>query len=283
MEVITRTNLAEVFDELQNHPSANVLAGGTDFLVKWKDKRIDPLRVINIAELNELKYIRVEDGRVLIGALVTHQEVAESIHVRQYATVLADASSQVGSTQIRNRGTIGGNLVTASPAGDTIPALWVLNAALVLKSADSEREVPVREFITGPGKTVLQPGELVTAVSVPLAEVGEIGFYKKLGPRQALAISIVSMAVKMKLGAGSIERISIACGSVGPTVVELKETTQRLIGCQLNPKEIWQRVAEAGNEASPITDVRASREYRQKMVGALLYEGLCDFCTPQDR
>ncbi|SHK68512.1 FAD binding domain-containing protein [Desulforamulus aeronauticus] len=274
MDVITPQNLQEALEELAKDPCAGVLAGGTDLLVKWKSNTINPPRVFTILGLQELNFIREEEGRLCIGPLVTHQDLAESAVVQRHAPLLAKACAQVGSLQIRNRGTIGGNLVTASPAGDTIPALVVLNASVVLQSAQGERQVPLREFITGPGKTVLQPGELLTAVSFPCMEATEVGFYRKLGQRQAMAISIVNLALKATLENAVIKDISIACGSVGPTVVELKRTANRLKGHSLDTSELRNIVVNAGDETNPISDIRASEEYRRQMVGELLYEGL---------
>ncbi len=274
MDVITPQNVKEVLEELAKDPYAGVLAGGTDLLVKWKSNIITPPRLFTILGLQELNFIREEEGYLKIGPLVTHQDLAESAIVQRHAPLLAKACGQVGSLQIRNRGTIGGNLVTASPAGDTIPALVVLNASVVLQSAQGERQVPLRDFITGPGKTVLQPGELLTAVLFPCMEVTEVGFYRKLGQRQAMAISIVNLALKATLENAVIKDICIACGSVGPTVVELKKTANRLKGHCLDTSELRDVVANAGDETSPISDLRASQEYRRKMVGELLYEGL---------
>ncbi|ABO51276.1 molybdopterin dehydrogenase, FAD-binding protein [Desulforamulus reducens MI-1] len=276
MEVITPVHLEEALGELYRDSSQSILAGGTDFLVKRKNGQINPSRAINIYNLQELKFIRKEQGQLIIGPLMTHQELVESSMVGQYAPLLAAACSQVGSLQIRNRGTLGGNLVTASPAGDTMPALVVSNATLLLRSAHSEREVSIVDFINGPGKTVLQPGELLTAIKIPCWEPEQIGFYRKLGQRKAMAISIVSVAFKARLVNQVLEDVRIACGSVGPTVMELKRTAQNLTRYSLWGEELWTLVSDAGAETSPISDVRASQEYRRKMVGALLYEGLQD-------
>lgn len=274
MEVVTPIYLEEALIKLQQDPQLSVLAGGTDFLVKWKNNLIDPQRAINILKLTELKFIRQEKGQLIIGPLMTHQELTESDLVRKHAPILAAACAQVGSLQIRNRGTLGGNLVTASPAGDTLPALVVANASLTLRSAHAERVVSIRDFFNGPGKTILQPGELLTAITVPCLEPDETYFYRKLGQRQAMAISIVSVACKAKLVNQVIKDIQIACGSVGPTVLELTKTAQNLTGCSLQDKKTLALAAEAGSETNPISDIRASEEYRREMVGALLYEGL---------
>ncbi|MEG6523883.1 FAD binding domain-containing protein [Desulfotomaculum sp. 1211_IL3151] len=274
MEVVTPLDLEEALIKLQQDPQVEVLAGGTDLLVKWKNNLIDPQRAMNILKLTELKFIREEKGQLIIGPLMTHQELTEADLVRKNAPILAAACAQVGSLQIRNRGTLGGNLVTASPAGDTIPALVVANASLTLRSAQAERIVSIRDFFKGPGKTVLQPGELLTAITVPCRTSDETYFYRKLGQRQAMAISIVSVACKAKLVNQVIKDIQIACGSVGPTVLELTQTARNLTGCGLQDKKILALAANAGSETNPISDIRAAKEYRRDMVGALLYEGL---------
>lgn len=276
MEVITPVNLAEVLNYLSEEPNTPLLAGGTDLLVKWKEGKANPDRVLNIQKLAELRCIQKDGEKLVFGSLCTHEDISTSQLVWQHAPVLAQACSQVGSPQIRNRGTLGGNLATASPAGDTLPALFVLGGLLTLTSSRGLRQVAVKEFFVGPGKTVLQSDELITEVAIPIMAEGEKGFYRKLGQRKALAISIVSVAVKVKTGAGAIESFSAACGSVGPKVMELTKTAAAIAGCPLAPEELWHRTAGAGEETDPLSDIRASRLYRQEMVRVLLYQGLYD-------
>lgn len=304
-EIVQKGTQTKINSQSKEESPSCVVAGATDFLVKLKEKKINPSKVLNISRLDELKFVRDEGERLVLGPLITHQEITESTLIRQYAPILVEACSQVGSVQIRNRGTLGGNLATASPAGDSIPALYVLGATLTLKSIKSvnsafahtasiERQIPIREFFLGPGKTVLQPGELITSINIPKMGPEEVGFYLKLGQRKAQAISVVGVAVKATIKAATkstmnstinstihgkyIERISIACGSIAPTVIQLTQTEKKLTGARLNPEELWKLVAGAGEETSPIYDIRASQEYRKKMVGALLYQGLYDLC-----
>lgn len=276
MKIYNPTSISQAIDLLQEHRNEiRLLAGGTDFVVKYKEGSLDGKAVCNIHGINELRCITESNNYLIIGPLTTHEEIVESSLVNQYAPLLAEACATVGSPQIRNRGTLGGNIGTASPAGDALPPLVVLGAELKIVSAESEKIVSMRDFFSGPGKTILKPNEMITEIIVPKMKAGEKGFYTKLGTRNSLAISIVGVAAKVKVHENVIEKMEVALGSVGPTVIYKR--MQDLEGQTLTTKALWDKVQMIKNEISPITDLRATADYRKEMSAALLFQGLNKF------
>ncbi len=267
----------EILNELQGN--IKVLAAGTDLVVRLKNDMVKEENILDISRIKELKGI-FTDGNILhILPLTTHSEIIEYPDSKKIAQVLYDACKTVGSPQIRNRGTLGGNVANASPAGDTIPALFVQEAKLKLQSKDGEREISVEDFFTGPGKTVMKPNELLTDIYFPKMEEDEIGFFKKLGQRNALAISMVSVAVRLgkSTSANKFDRALVAFGAVAPTVVRGTRVENALTDTEVDSPEKIRYIAQlAWREVSPITDVRASLQYRQDMSVNLLYEGLLE-------
>ncbi|MCD6427085.1 MAG: xanthine dehydrogenase family protein subunit M [Caldisericaceae bacterium] len=266
----------EILDEFQGN--IKVLAAGTDLVVRLKNNMVKEGNILDISRVKELKGI-FTDGNILhILPLTTHSEIIEYPDSKKVAQVLYDACRTVGSPQIRNRGTLGGNVANASPAGDTIPALFVQEAKLKLQSKDGERVISVEDFFTGPGKTVMKPNELLTDISFPKMEEDEIGFFKKLGQRNALAISMVSVAAKLKKsGVNRFDKALVAFGAVAPTVVRGTRVENALTDTEVDSPEKIRYIAQlAWREVSPISDVRASLQYRQDMSINLLYEGLLE-------
>ena len=179
----------------QKGAEVKVLAGGTDLLVQMKEGSVHPPTILDIGRLDELRSIRLEDGSVRIGALTTHREIAGSDLIRRHAPALAEGASRVGSPQIRHRATIGGNLVNASPAADTVPPLVVLGAEVCASSARGDRRLAVEDFLKGPGETVLRPDELVTELRFSLnGDERMVSRYEKFGTRNALSIAVTSVA-----------------------------------------------------------------------------------------
>jgi len=283
MEVLSPSSPAEVLELLARHrQEVRLLAGGTDLLVLLKDGRVPQKKLINLQNLNVWRRIEETDQTLEIGSLVSHARIAADPLIAKWAPVLARACQTVGSPQIRNRGTIGGNLGTASPAGDTIPALYVLGAKISLAGSSGIRQVPVEGFITGPGRTVLKSDEVILGLTVPKQLPGDWSNFKKLGSRQALAISLVSAAVKISTGADGRPRdLKIALGSVAPTVVAAELTARNLAE---KPPVTGQQLREAvygvKEEIKPITDLRASAEYRREMAAQLLFELLAGYFVP---
>lgn len=252
--------------------AVKILAGGTDLLVHHKQGRIRLAQVLNLSRIQALSYIREEGEALWIGPLTTHAEIAGSPLIRQYAGALAQAAASVGSPQIRNKGTIGGNIGTASPAGDTLPALVCLDARLVLERLGGKRVVPVRRFFQGPGKHIMDPQELITGIMVPKLKEDQVSAYVKLGPRRALAIAVASAAVKAKKAGNALFDVEAAFGSLGPTVMYFP--LPQLQGIRPGQDDLWTRIQFIKDQVNPITDIRGTREYRQEMAAALLYRAL---------
>jgi CO/xanthine dehydrogenase FAD-binding subunit len=257
---------------------AAVIAGGTDLVVELKDRLKSPKALIDIGRVPEISGIReTEGGDVWIGALSTHAEVASSTVVKETAPVLADACAQVGSPQIRNRGTIGGNISTASPAGDTIPALYVLEASVEIIGPKGKRVVPIESFFQGPKKSALAFDEIVLGVKVPKLGKEYVSFFRKLGQRKSLAISIVSVAFAGRCQEpGLFTDVRIAFGAVAPTVVRARTVEKAICNMKLDPKSAQYISKLAFRDCVPITDVRGSQGYREVMACNLLYEGLLE-------
>ncbi len=267
----------EILDKLKGN--VKVLAAGTDLVVRLKNNMVKEENILDISSVKELKGIFTDGDTLHILPLTTHSEIIEYPESSKVAQVLYDACRTVGSPQIRNRGTLGGNVANASPAGDTIPALFVQEAKLKLQSKDGERVISVEDFFTGPGKTVLKPNELLTDIYFPKMKDNEIGFFKKLGQRSALAISMVSVAAKLRKsgGANRFDKALIAFGAVAPTVVRGSRVENALMDTEVDSPEKIRYIAQlAWREVSPISDVRASLQYRQDMSVNLLYEGLLE-------
>jgi CO/xanthine dehydrogenase FAD-binding subunit len=276
VNIYSAKSIAEVTNFLQSYGGESlILAGGTDVVVKYKNGSLTKREVCNIYDVRDLRYIKETADSLVIGPLTTHKDLAESKLLHNYAPSLAQAAVSVGSPQIRNRGTIGGNIGTASPAGDTLPALMVLGADIKVISSTGERTVNIRDFFTGPGKTVLKPDELIFEITIPKLVAGEKSFFTKLGARSALAISIASAAARVKSESGVFTSVEVSLGSLAPTVLYQRLTI--LEGERLPKKELWHRLQFIKDQVSPISDVRASAEYRKQMAVALLFEGLKDF------
>lgn len=284
-------------------PEARVIAGGTDLVVEMKEEKRAPAVLVDISRLEELRGVRVEDegGRaasradkpggaaagggvvVWVGALTTHAEVASSPTVRAAAPLLADACAHVGSPQIRARGTIGGNLCTASPAGDVIPPLFALEASVDVKGSAGVRTIEIESFFAGPKKSALTPDELVLGVRFRALGQGYVSFFRKLGQRRALAISVVSVAfVARLLSPATFDDPRVAFGAVAPTVVRARTVERALAGKKLDAAAARHISRLAFRDVMPITDIRGSLAYRREMACNLLYEGLLRLTGERD-
>jgi CO/xanthine dehydrogenase FAD-binding subunit len=267
--------LEDVLQALQDWGDrARVLAGGTDLLIGLRRGIVKPGCVVDITGLDELSGIHQENGIVTIGALTTHSEVCQSEAMASWAPVLGAACREVGSRQIRNRASIGGNLAHASPAGDTIPAFYVLNAEIQLRSSQGERWISAKDFFTGPGESVRRADELLTAVRLSCFEGGEKGFFRKIGQRRAMTISKVSAAGALVLKDNVVHRCRFALGAVAPTVIRLPDLEAFLSGKQLLPGVIEEAAQIAAQASLPIDDIRSTVEYRRHMAGVLVKRGL---------
>lgn len=255
---------------IADHPGAAVYAGGTDVLVKRRAGLVSPDPLVCLERIAALKEVFEEGEGVFLGAGATHAALLEHPLVRERFPVLAQALCVLGSPPIRRMGTLGGNLVTASPAGDTLPPLCCLDARVVLRSAFEEERVPVGAFVQGPGKTLLRPGWIVAGVWIPDPVGFNVHHFEKVGQRNALAISLVSLAAVLAVEGGRITAARLAWGSVGPTVVRSSEAEAALTGGRCDPATLEAAAARARAAVRPISDVRASAAYRRQVAGNLL-------------
>jgi carbon-monoxide dehydrogenase medium subunit len=246
---------------------ARALAGGTDLILFMEKGRLKPDLVVEIPSCPPFVGIEVTNSHIRIGSRTTMRELETSPLIREKISILAEAASKVGSLQIRNLATIGGNICTASPAGDTLPALLVLDASVKLVSKSGERLVPLREFFFGPGETVRQPNELLTEVIVPLPSSHSGYSFYKLSVRRYMDIAIVNVAAFVAVnGDGFITDAKIALGSVAPTPIRAYEAEERLKGNTINDILLDEVGRLAQEASSPITDQRGTAEYRRIMV-----------------
>lgn len=245
--------------------------GGTDLLVRMRAGFVTPRGLLDLTGIAGFGDIRVEDGRVVIGAGATHAVLAADERVRTHAPALARAAGMIGSPAIRNRGTLGGNLANASPAADTVPPLFIVGAEVGLLGPGGMRWVPVEGFATGPGKTVRAAAELVVKVRFPARGPGFRSAFQRLGTRQALAIARVSVAAGARVEAdGTLREVRVALGAVGPTVLRARATEGVLEGAVWGDEAARAACEAVTREARPITDLRAGEDYRREMCGVLL-------------
>ncbi|MCJ7825207.1 MAG: FAD binding domain-containing protein [Anaerolineales bacterium] len=250
-----------------NGGGARIVAGATDLILELeRGQRLGVDILIDITRIPGQDMITLDDGWVHLGPLVTHNHCAGSELIPQQAFTLARACWEVGAPQIRNRGTVAGNLITASPANDAIPPLMALGAQLTLLSANGERTVPIEDFYTGVRKTVMKDGELMSDISFPVLAENTRSTFVKLGLRRAQAISVVNAAVVLVIKDGRIEHAVITLGSVAATIIHATEAEAYLVGRELQP-DVMEKAAElAAVAARPIDDLRGSAVYRQEMV-----------------
>ena len=262
---------------------ARAIAGGTDLLVELdRGARAGVELLVDLSRIEGLDTITVADGYVHLGALVSHSQVVESPICRELVLPLAQACLEVGSPQLRNRATVAGNVITASPANDTISALLALGAEIHIASAAGRRSVPIGEFITGFRTTMLAPDELVTGISVRALTGSQRGVFVKAGLRRAQAISVVHLTAVVSFDHRDDDRgddrlitdAVLTLGSVAATVVPVAGLSSLLTGRHLDDAAIADAVAAAIDTATPIDDLRATAEYRTSLVATMVERAL---------
>lgn len=231
-----------------------LFAGGTDLIPRYERGKILPEAIIDLKKLTDISGIRKVGNHIEIGAGTTIEEIKNSNLIKKHLNAFWQATTEFGSVQIRNRATIGGNICNASPAGDTIPALYAFGAKLLLHHKNDERTISIDEFILNPGKTAIDIGEILKTIILPLSSSKSI-FYK-LGLREAMAISVINFAVVY----GKNE-LTIAVGAVAPTIIKLTGLEK------LSLDQILEKVDSA---ISPIDDIRATAQYRRKVLQNIL-------------
>jgi carbon-monoxide dehydrogenase medium subunit len=271
-------SLPELFSLMAKYgDKAKLLAGGTDLLVSMKKREISPDHLINLKEIPELKGISFNEREGLrIGALTTIDEIEQSEIVKNRYQILWEAVSVMASPQIRTLGTIGGNLASAIPSADTAPPLIALGASLTIKGISSERKCLVEEFFKGPGESVLKTDEILTEIRIPVPPERSAGTYLKMMRRNALDLAIVGVATFLKLDRDKkiCEDVKIVLGAVAPTPIRAIRAEKLLIGKELNEAIADEAGRIASEESKPISDVRASKEYRKTLVHVLTRRGL---------
>lgn len=254
---------------------AEVIAGGTDLIPKLKEKELSPDYMIDVSKIDEMDYIREEDEILKIGALTTHSTLGNSPIIDEKVRILADAAHEIGSVQIRNRGTIGGNLANASPAADTATPLLALEASLKLESLSGNRVVSIDDFFVDSGESIIDSDELLTEIQVSNHLNGKTrGAFIKLGRRSEFSLSIVNVAVVIGIKKGKCEHARIALGACGSTPIRVKEVEDFLEEKALDESTIKEAAKKARGEISPISDVRSSAEYREEIAEVLIGRAL---------
>jgi len=258
----------------QAEGKAKVIAGGTDLVIGLRSGDYTPQSIIDITRIEGLRKIGEKNGTVSIGAAVTHSEIASSTLVKKYGKILSDAASEIGSPQIRNLGTIGGNIVNASPAADTIPPLMVLNAMGRVVSRGGEKEVPLSQLFKGPYETNLKPHELLVQITFQkLPPETKISFVR-LARRDAMAIDRMNVAIILQIGKNRIEDVRIAVGSVTPTPQRMSEAETFLKG-KLPDKRSLQKASLKVSEAMiQRSGIRTSTSYKKPVVEALFMRAM---------
>lgn len=276
VEYLEATSVEEASGFLADYGSdAKVVAGGTDLLVQLRNRKAQVRYLIDLKGIKGLDYVQSCEGEVRIGALTTVAEVARNTLIASTYSVLADAARVLGSRQIRNMATVGGNLCNAAPSAELASPLLVLNARVVLRSARGERVVPIEQFFVGPGQTILGPDEVLKEILLPPRSPGTRGLYLKLGLRKSMDIAIVGVAIWLQIdGAGVCRSIAIGLGAVSPTPIRAKKAEGLLQNQSLSEDLIAEAGRVASQECSPISDVRASAGYRKQMVEVLVRRGL---------
>lgn len=244
-----------------------IYAGGTDVLVKLRAEKLHISLVIDIKDLPGLREISETEDEIRIGAAVTHSEIQDNALIRDWYPALCHAVSEIGSVPIRNKATLGGNIQNASPAGDGVIAAFALDAQVEAVSAEGMRRIPLAGFFLNPDSTLLAPGEILTTVILPKRRWSDQRFFK-VGRRNALAISVVNGTVALDFAEDkTVSDCRIALGAVAPTPIRIRQAEQRLLGHKLNEALIEEVVACVRETVRPISDIRASAEYRQYIAG----------------
>jgi len=273
-EFFSPTTIAEATRILADYDGeGRALAGGTDLLIRMKRGQWTPRAVVSLNRIAGLNDIAL-NGELKLGARVTLNQLIRSPIIREHFPVLASTARTMAGVQVRTLATVGGNLCNASPSADMVPPLMALNARAVIVGLDGERVVPLDEFFVGPGKAVLQPGEILRELLVPRCDDAMRASYNKLEHRQAMDIAMVGVSVAVKIrnlefGIRNCEDARIVLGAVAPTPLRAKRAEEILRGNELTQERIDEAARVAAEEAKPIDDVRSSAWYRREMVEVL--------------
>lgn len=275
MTVLSAFSPAEAVRLRAEHKEAVPFAGGTDIMVSWNMGLLNNKTILDLSRIKEWRSIKTNKEGVTIGALCTHTDIQKHADIRSRFPLLVKACATVGAAQIQNRGTIGGNIANASPAGDTFPALSVYNAVVNAVSPAGKRKVPFSEIFTGVKKTSLKQDELIESVFIPfLASRPHKQYFRKVGTRSAQAISKVVAAGLVWIKAGRVEELRFALGSVAPTTKRATSAEAFMRGKHALAPILRDAAELLTQDVSPIDDIRSTREYRLRICENLLNEFL---------
>jgi carbon-monoxide dehydrogenase medium subunit len=260
-----------------NGPGGRFLAGGTDLVIAMKEKGLLPKYIVDLKRVPGLSGIRENsDGSITLGALTTMYAIETSALIKKKYSFLAQSAAEVGSIQIRNRATIGGNMANATPSADTAPALIALNATAKIASAGGERKINLEQFFKGPGQNAMNADEILTEITIPKTPANLVGEYIKFSPREMMDLAYVGVAVAYNLGDKDkkCDGVRIVLGAVAPTPIRAKRAEAALEGQALT-EALAEKVGQiAAEESKPISDVRSSADYRRAMVGTMTKRAL---------
>jgi len=269
-ELALPESLAACQQALADGPDVKLIAGGTDLLPQLKNGVLRAHKVVDLSALKELKVLeQAPDGSLRIGAAVTARMLEQAQPVRQHFTALAESASVVGSFQIRNLATLGGNLANAAPSADMAPPLLALDAQFVIAGPNGRRTVAAADFFVGVRQTVLRPDELLVEIHIPKPDPGSGGMYLRHTPRRELDIAVVGVASQLSVVNGRCTKARIALAAVAPTPVRAREAEQKLEQQAITPELIEEASKQAVAASSPITDQRGSAEFRRHLVQVL--------------
>ncbi|HTO55479.1 MAG TPA: xanthine dehydrogenase family protein subunit M [Myxococcota bacterium] len=257
--------------ELLREDGARVLAGGTDLLVQMRAGRAAPRVFVDVKRIPEASRLDLAARELWLGAAVPAAVVVESREIGRVFPGLVEAVDLIGSTQIQGRASVGGNVCNASPAADTTPALCALAAHCVIAGPGGQRELPIEEFTTGPGRTVLQTGEFLVGFRIPRPPARASDAYLRFIPRTEMDIAVVGAAVSLALDpSGRCASARVALGAVGPKVIVVPEAAAALVGSTGDPSALTRAGEAASAAARPISDKRGTADYRRRVAGVLV-------------
>ena len=277
-ESFTAHTVEEALDLLTTHEGSIPVAGGTDLLIRIRERKLKQASLVSILRIPELKKISIEaGGTICIGACCDFTQITEEPLILEKLPMLAEACRQIGSPQIRNAATIGGNICNGAVSADSVIPLYALDAVLTLQSKAGERDLPIREFHIGPGKTICKPGELLTMIRIPKESYQNHGAcYIKFGQRRAMEIAALSCAVNISLSEDKkkVQTAAIAYGVAAPTPVRCPKTEKLLEGMEINPDLFKIARGNVLSELQPRDSWRASKEMRIQLIKELLNRAL---------
>jgi carbon-monoxide dehydrogenase medium subunit len=274
-------SLDEALSLLAELENATPVIGGTDLMIAMRNGVSVPSHVVDLNEIPELNYVKEEEGIIRIGATATHSQVANSPLVAGIHS-LVDSVSRIGSPQIRNRGTITGNICNASPAADSAPPLLVHMAEVEIQSLDRKRVIPIADLFAGSKINSLEPGELLIEIRIPVPPAGSASSFKRIGRRKAFTLSVVSAAAYIQMEGETCTDAKVAFGSVAITPIRVPEAENLLTRSKLDEETINAASKAVYEAVKPITDVRGTAEYRKDMCPVLMRRAI-DQCLERLR